>query len=212
MKTSKLCVTGLCVGNSPVTGEFPAQKANNTENVSIWWNHRVQHYCYLQYNQRITYNGHALWCFSVCVQLKIRESQLHRYSSGFRHWHWPRLIASEQPQSIWANILHRSKTNTILPKQSTTTHWSWVTHICASNVTIIGSDSGLSPGQHQAIIWTNSVLLSIGPLRTNFSQTVFKIQMFLFKKMHLKMLSGNCSPFVSDSLYYCISWDMIYIS
>ena len=38
-KTSKLCVTGLCVGNSPVTGEFPAQRASNAENVSIWWRH-----------------------------------------------------------------------------------------------------------------------------------------------------------------------------
>ena len=38
-KTSKLRVTGLCVGNSPVTGEFPAQMANNAENVSIWWRH-----------------------------------------------------------------------------------------------------------------------------------------------------------------------------
>ena len=38
-KTSKLCVTGLCVGNSPVTGEFPAQKANNAEHASIWWPH-----------------------------------------------------------------------------------------------------------------------------------------------------------------------------
>ena len=28
-KTSKLRVTGLCVGNSPVTGEFPAQMASN---------------------------------------------------------------------------------------------------------------------------------------------------------------------------------------
>ena len=36
-KTSKLQVTGLCVGNSPVTGEFPAQMASNAENVSIWW-------------------------------------------------------------------------------------------------------------------------------------------------------------------------------
>ena len=34
-KTSKLRVTGLCVGNSPVTGEFPAQMASNAENVSI---------------------------------------------------------------------------------------------------------------------------------------------------------------------------------
>ena len=35
-KTSKLRVTGLCEGNSPVTGEFPAQKASNAENVSIY--------------------------------------------------------------------------------------------------------------------------------------------------------------------------------
>ena len=27
------------VGNSPVTGEFPAQMASNAENVSIWWRH-----------------------------------------------------------------------------------------------------------------------------------------------------------------------------
>ena len=38
-KTSKLCVTGLCAGNSPVTGEFPAQMASNAETVSIWWRH-----------------------------------------------------------------------------------------------------------------------------------------------------------------------------
>ena len=38
-KTSKLCVTGLCEGNSPVTGEFPTQKASNAENISIWWRH-----------------------------------------------------------------------------------------------------------------------------------------------------------------------------
>ena len=30
-KTSKLCVTGLCEGNSPVTGEFPSQRANNAD-------------------------------------------------------------------------------------------------------------------------------------------------------------------------------------
>ena len=38
-KTSKLRVTGLCVGNSPETGESPAQMASNAENVSIWWRH-----------------------------------------------------------------------------------------------------------------------------------------------------------------------------
>ena len=38
-KTSKLRVTGLCVGNSPGAGEFPAQMASNAVNVSIWWRH-----------------------------------------------------------------------------------------------------------------------------------------------------------------------------
>ena len=38
-KTSKLRVTGLWAGNSPGTGEFPAQMASNAENVSIWWRH-----------------------------------------------------------------------------------------------------------------------------------------------------------------------------
>ena len=38
-KTSKLRVTGLCVGNSPGTGEFPAQRASYAKNVSIWWRH-----------------------------------------------------------------------------------------------------------------------------------------------------------------------------
>ena len=33
-------------GNSPGTGEFPAQKASNAENVSIWWRHNV---CYWTY-------------------------------------------------------------------------------------------------------------------------------------------------------------------
>ena len=36
-----VCVTGLCAGISPGTGGFPAQMANNAENVSIWWRHHV---------------------------------------------------------------------------------------------------------------------------------------------------------------------------
>ena len=40
-KTSKLRVTGLCVENSPGTGEFPAQMASNAENASIWWRHHA---------------------------------------------------------------------------------------------------------------------------------------------------------------------------
>ena len=38
-KTWKPRVTDLCVRNSPVTGEFPAQMVSNAENVPIWWRH-----------------------------------------------------------------------------------------------------------------------------------------------------------------------------
>ena len=60
---------------------------------------------------------------------------------------------------------------------------------------IIGSDNGLSPVRRQATVYTNAVLLSIGLLGTNFSQIVFEIQIFPFKKRHLKMSFGKCRPF-----------------
>ena len=41
-KTSKLRVTGLCAGNSPVPDESPHKRASNAEKVSsIWWRHHV---------------------------------------------------------------------------------------------------------------------------------------------------------------------------
>ena len=45
-----------------------------------------------------------------------------------------------------------------------------VTHISVREIIIIGSDNGLSPGQRQAIIWTNAGILLIGPLVTNFNE------------------------------------------
>ena len=38
-KISKLRVTGLCAGNLCVIVKFPAQRASNMEDVSIWWCH-----------------------------------------------------------------------------------------------------------------------------------------------------------------------------
>ena len=75
------------------------------------------------------------------------------------------------------------------------THWSRVTHICVGNLTIIGSDNGLSPGRRQAIIWTNAGILLIVPLGTNFNEIVIGIQTLSFKKMHLKMSSTKWRPF-----------------
>ena len=70
------------------------------------------------------------------------------------------------------------------------THWRRVTHI-----TIIGSDNDLSSDRRQAIIWTNAVILLIGPLGTNFSENLIKIITFSFTKMRLKVSSAKWWPF-----------------
>ena len=77
-----------------------------------------------------------------------------------------------------------------------------MTHICVCNLTIIGSDNGLSPGRRQAIIWTNAGILSIGPLGTNFNEISIGIQAFSFKKMHFKMSSAKWRPF-------CLSFNVL---
>ena len=51
-------------------------------------------------------------------------------------------------------------------------HWGRVTHICVGNLTIIGSDNGLSPTS-QAIIWTNAGILSTEQFGTNFSKILY---------------------------------------
>ena len=76
-------------------------------------------------------------------------------------------------------------------------HWCWVTHICVTKLTSIGSDNGLSPGRRQAIIWTNAGILLIGPLATNFSEILIEIHTFSFMKMHLKMSSGKMATILS---------------
>ena len=48
--------------------------------------------------------------------------------------------------------------------------------MCVSDLTIIGSDNGLSPGRHQAIIWTNELIYLIGTLGTNVSKIIIELQ------------------------------------
>ena len=112
------------------------------------------------------------------------------------------------------------------------THWGRVMHICISKIIIISSDYGLSPSRHQAIFWTNAVILSILPLATNFSEMLIKIYSFLFEKMHVKMLSAKIQPFClgynvlkkklhklaclfidwnsHEYLYFYLQWDSVF--
>ena len=55
------------------------------------------------------------------------------------------------------------------------TLWGRVTHICVGNLTIIGSDNGLSPSRRQAIIWSNAGILSIEAMGMNFSEILIEI-------------------------------------
>ena len=77
------------------------------------------------------------------------------------------------------------------------THLGRVTHICVSKLTTIGSDNGLSPVRCQAIIWSNSGILLIRTLGTNFSEILSKIRSFSFKQMHLKMSSAKMAAILS---------------
>ena len=92
---------------------------------------------------------------------------------------------------IWGHKLP----NTAMNAETELTQWGQVTHICVNELTIIGSDNGLSAGQRQAIIWTKAGILLIRPLGTNFNEILIKIHIFSFKKIHLKMTSGKWSPF-----------------
>ena len=40
-KHQSSALLAICAGNSPGTGELPAQMASNAENVSIWWRHHI---------------------------------------------------------------------------------------------------------------------------------------------------------------------------
>ena len=81
-----------------------------------------------------------------------------------------------------------------------------VMHICVSNLTIIGSDNGLSSGRRQAIIWTNAGILLIGPLGTNFGAILIEIETFSFRKMHMNMSSVKRRPFCLGRNVLRILW------
>ena len=87
-KTSKLRVTGLWEGNSPVTGEFPSQRASNTENVSIWlrhhdsvWIHNKEQYCWAAYMHHGLPNTAIDGFIKSFVYYHILTMYAHRYLS-----------------------------------------------------------------------------------------------------------------------------------
>ena len=90
-------------------------------------------------------------------------------------------------------------------KQYALTNWGRVTHIWVGKLTIIGSDNGLSPSRRQAIIWTNTDILSIGPLGTNFCEILIGIfiQENAFENIVWKMAAISSRP---QCVYRDLKW------
>ena len=74
-KTQKLRVTGLCEGNSPVTGEFPSQRASKAENVSVSWRHHIE----------FTEMSAGHWTTQVIRPNRILKSNLGKSRSSIIH-------------------------------------------------------------------------------------------------------------------------------
>ena len=71
--------TGLCAGNSPVTGEFHAQRASNAEFVSISWRHH-------DYFHKLTPASYGPlyeeWCLSWAIWQHIIQANEFRDCTG----------------------------------------------------------------------------------------------------------------------------------
>ena len=64
-------------------------------------------------------------------------------------------------------------------------------HIYVGKLTTINLDNGLSPGWRQAIVWTNTRILLIGPLGTNCSEIVIKIEKIFIDENKFENVIGE---------------------
>ena len=92
---SKLSVTNLCAGNSPVTGEFPAQMTSNAENVSIWWRHHEK-----LIDEILTAGGVA--CDDTCPVSS--SSSAYTFSRNFTYDGEGRHVAPSAYISNWSQL------------------------------------------------------------------------------------------------------------
>ena len=79
-KTLKLRVTGLCAGNSPVSGELPAQTASGAENVFIWWRH----------------HEYGSFFYNTSSGITAMKAQLAHYDKWTKPWYQDLIILQIQ--------------------------------------------------------------------------------------------------------------------
>ena len=132
METFSALLT-ICAGNSPVTGEFPEQRPV-TLNFDVFFD--------LPVNKRLSKQSWGWWFEKV-------SRSFWRHSNEKT----PKQLSHKYYVPVSARVhvcLHIYYFDRAVHKPLT--HWGRATHICVGNLTIIGSDNGLSPGRRQAII------------------------------------------------------------
>ena len=112
-KTSKLRVTGLCAGNSPGTGEFPAQMASNAENVSIWWLHQVQasqclglSFCFSNYTGVKQCTFHWLVSSELVQKQRVSKSLIIHHLIVITCSSYGNVFAISVPKSLIIILIH----------------------------------------------------------------------------------------------------------
>ena len=163
----------------------------------IYWT--LRYFCFLDY---ICHFAPLITkTFSICLEKWITKNELSWHHTGLLiikaigkniyRCSWYHALPSWT--CYWWSQDHTAAVmrpeNSIMINKTYITHWSRVTIMCVSKLTIIGSDNGLSPDQHQTSIWTNVEILLIWDWGTNLSEILIEIHAFPFKKMHLKMHS-----------------------
>ena len=134
-----------------------------------------------------------------CVQCHVISDRViatldctYPYSSGLLHWH----PGNRMFVPIYGFTNARKVTRDDMARNiCCLTHIGRVTHIGVSKLSIIGSDNGLSPGRHQAIIWTNAAILFIWPPGTTINEILIEMHILSFKTMNLGESSTKRRPF-----------------
>ena len=119
-KTSKLRTIGLCAGNSPETGEFPAQRASNAENVSIWWRHHElnRHWARaVKSSTMVIFEDPKCRVVSLLIEANDDKAWWALYGSvnwvtwTLFSWHElsliPAWISNHMPCKVWDEITYR---------------------------------------------------------------------------------------------------------
>ena len=99
-KTSKLHVTGLCAGNSPGTGEFPAQMASNADIFSIWWCHHNS--CASVLFRWPCWVAIVLTLFITSIQVSINTKSSNNFKPMPRHLFFLDQLQKKHQQSYYS--------------------------------------------------------------------------------------------------------------